>query len=137
MPLGWDWGIANIRHQSPAVPAIEQWYVYAPTLDGLLTTLESVLGDFRSLVLPFYCEATTFLRKDVLLQTAIRERVYMARPDKKELQDALAAVDYRLDRLEHPAYVQLRDRLRLRWKDVTKEKRGWTNRVAIDSLLLL
>lgn len=93
-----------------------------------------MLADFRSLVLPFYSEATAFLRRDLLLQTAIRERASMGRPDKKELEDALAAVRYRLDRLEHPAYVQLRDRLRLRSKNVPKE---WINRLAIDSLLFL
>jgi hypothetical protein len=44
----------------------------------------------------------------------------------------------RLTRLEHPAFVRLRDRLRAAYlPDILKEERQYTSRLAYDCLLFL
>jgi hypothetical protein len=138
VPLGIDRGFPQLRQNCRLVEAIEYWYFYQPTPDGLMATLETILADYHSLALPFFAQAQADLLADELLQTALREAASIPAELRIGLPEALAAVKYVVAKCDHPAFLALRDRIRRAWtEDMPKERKQWTNRLAYDVLVFV
>lgn len=97
-----------------------------------------IQGQIAGLAPPFFQEAERQLLSNKLLQLALVESRSISAEDRIGLTKALEAVEGRLLRLEHPAFIRLRDRLRDVWSpDIPKKDRQFTNRLACDCLLFL
>jgi hypothetical protein len=136
-PIGFDTGLANLKHRNHVIEAIKHWESYEPTLTGLQRTLAEIHRQFQDLVPAFFKESENQLLSNSLLQIALTESKRIPAEERSELQTALESVKFRLDRLEHPIFLRLRDRLRAAWTpDIPKEQRQATNRIAYDCLAL-
>jgi hypothetical protein len=136
-PIGFDTGLANLKHHSQVIEAIKHWEFYEPTLTGLQRTLSEIHRQFQDLAPAFFKESENQLLSNSLLQIALTESKGISVEERSELQRALEAVKFRLARLEHPIFLRLRERLREAWTpDIPKEQRQATNRIAYDCLAL-
>ena len=135
-PLGIDTGLTNLRLRTNALDLMQQWHFYEPTPTGLQRTLTEIHRQFVELVPPFFEQAERQLLSRRLLQLALVEARTIPPAERAGLREAIDAVECRVDRLEHPAFVRLRDRLRAAWSpDIPKEERQGTSRLAYDCLL--
>jgi hypothetical protein len=137
-PLGVDTGLSNLRLQTDTLDVIQHWHFYEPTLVDLqrvLTEIQRQLVEFAS---SFFEQAEQQLLSSHLLQLALVEVCNIPEEECIGLREAADAVQGRLTRLEHPAFVRLRDRLRAACPpDILKEERQYTSRLAYDCLLFL
>ena len=134
-PLGRDAGIANLRLNSRTVPAVDQWITFDATAEGLNVALNSFYAIYAELALPFFESGTNDLISSKLLQLAVREAALTPAEARQGLEQCLREAGHRVDRLDHPAFLRLRDTLRSAWTpDVSKDERRWTSRLAYDSL---
>ncbi len=137
-PLGREAGIANLRLNSRTVPAADQWIAFEPTENGLAEALEAFYEIYHGLAIRFFESATAELTSSKLLQLAISEAAATPDEAREGLKQCLAEARHRVDRLDHPAFLRLRDILRSAWTpDVSKEERQWTNRLCYDSLIAI
>lgn len=135
VPLGIDRGFPQLRQNERLVQAIDYWYFYQPSTEGLDATLERILADYRLLAIPFFAQARAELLADKLLQTALREAAAIPPELRTGLPESLAAVGYVVAKCEHPAFLALRNRIRAAWTDdIPRDRRRWTNRIAYDVL---
>jgi hypothetical protein len=135
-PIGFDTGLANLRLGSRTIEAMQHWEFYESTPDGLRQTLARIHDQFIRLAPTFFADAEGRLLSSRLLQLALSEARQIAPGERAGLPEALDAVKCRLDHLEHPVFLRLRDRLRAAWTpDVLKEERQATNRLAYDCLV--
>ena len=134
-PLGIDTGLANLRLRNDCIDAMQHWHFYEATFPGLRRTLAEIHRQFVELAPPFFSRAEQQLLSRRLLQLALVESRRISAEERVGLQAALDAVQCRVGRLEHPAFVRLRDRLRAAWSpDIPKEERQGTSRLAYDTL---
>jgi hypothetical protein len=135
-PLGIDTGLANLRLRNEWIDAMQHWQFYAPTPAGLQRTLTEIHRNFVELVPSFFAQAEQRLLSRRMLQLALVEARSISAAERSGLREAIDAVQGRVDRLEHPAFVRLRDRLRAAWSpDIPKKERQGTSRLAYDTLL--
>jgi hypothetical protein len=134
-PLGRDAGIANLRLNSRTVPAGDQWITFDATAEGLNHALNSLYAIYQELAVPFFESSTNDLISSKLLQIALREAALTPPEAREGLEQCLSEAGHRVDRLDHPAFLRVRDILRSAWTpDVSKEERQWTSRLTYDSL---
>ena len=137
-PLGREAGIANLRLDSRAVPAGDQWITFEPNAEALAEAMDSFYTIYRELAVSFFESCTAELISSKLLQIAIREAAQVPAEEREGLEQRLSELGHRVDRLDHPAFLKLRDILRAAWTpDVPKEERQWTSRLSYDSLMLI
>lgn len=135
-PVGIDSGLANLKLRSRTIEAMQYWEFYEPTPDGLRRTLTTIHQQFTQLAPAFFEQAERRLLSSRLLQLALSEARRISPEERAGLPEALEAVKCRLDHLEHPVFLRLRDRLRAAWTpDVPKEERQATSRLAYDCLV--
>jgi hypothetical protein len=85
----------------------------------------------------FFTEAENKLLSSRLLQLALAESRSAAPRDLVGIQQALEAAKYKLEDLDHPAYLRLKNRLQDAWTpDVPKAERQMSNSIACDCLVL-
>jgi hypothetical protein len=132
-PLGLSTGLANLRLKSRMIEAIQHWFFYEPSVEGLLKTLQEAHTQFDQFSPKFFEEAEGSLMSRRLLQLALAG----ARSVPAARLLGLGEAKGRLVRMNHPAYLSLRDELREAWTpDIPREDRTWTNRLAYDCLML-
>jgi len=120
------------------VQAIDDWYFYEPTVDGLNATLEKILADYYQLAIPFFARAQKELLDDQLLQTALREAAAISVESRSGLAESLASAGYLLAKCDHPAFLALKDRIRAACTpDIPEARRRWINRLAYDALVFV
>jgi hypothetical protein len=135
-PLGIDTGLTNLRLRTDTFDVMQHWHFYEPTPAGLQRALAEIHRQFVEFVPPFFEHAERELLSRCLLQLALVEARNIPSAERVGLREAIDAVQGRVDRLEHPAFVRLRDRLRAAWSpDIPKEERQGTSRLAYDCLL--
>jgi hypothetical protein len=135
-PIGFDTGLANLKLRSRTIEAMQYWEFYEPTPDGLRRTLTTIHHQFRQLAPAFFEQAESSLLSSRLLQIALSDVRRISPEERAGLPEALDAVKCRLDHLEHPVFLRLRDRLRAAWTpNVSKEERQATSRLAYDCLV--
>ena len=134
--LGIDTGLANLRLRNDCIEVMQHWHFYDPTPAGLHGALSEILRQFVELVPPFFEQAERELRSRKLLQLALAESRRIPAAERVGLHEAIQVVRGRVDRLEHPAFLRLRDILRAAWSpDIPKEQRQGTSRLAFDCLV--
>lgn len=134
-PLGINRGFPQLRRNEQLVEAIENWYFYRPHLEGLNSTLQTILADFQQLGIPFFESARKQLLGDKMLQAALRAAEAVTAEQRIGLPESLAEVGHFVARCKHPAFLVVRDRIRAAWTDdIPKEQRQWTSRLAYDVL---
>jgi hypothetical protein len=120
------------------IEVMKHWHFYEPTPAGLQQTLTEIHRQFVELVPPFFEQAERRLLSRRLLQLALVEARTIPAAERIGLREAIDAVECQVDRLEHPAFVRLRDRLRAASStDIPKEERQGTSRLAYDCLLFM
>jgi hypothetical protein len=119
------------------IEAMENWFFYEPTPEGLRRTLDEIHRRFTALSPAFFTEAENKLLTSHLLQLALAESRSTAPSDLVGIQQALEAAKHKLSDFEHPAYLRLKSKLQNAWTaDVPKAERKMSNRIACDCLLL-
>jgi hypothetical protein len=135
-PLGIDTGLANLRLRSKFIDAMHHWHFYEPTPAGLQQTLAEIHRQLVEFVPPFFAQSEEQLHSRRLLQLALVEARSITTAERVGLREAIDAVQCRFDRLEHPAFVRLRDILRSAWSpDIPKEERLSTSCLAYHCLI--
>ncbi len=136
-PLGRDGGRANLIRDSRAVPAEEQWITFDPNQESLNEALNILFEEFKKFVEPFFEKAEKELLNSKLLQTALKEADSISMKELEGLEERLQHFGGVVSRLDHPAYLKVKQSLRNEWtEEVSKEERSWTSRLAYDSLAL-
>jgi len=138
VPLGIDRGFPELRQNNRLVQAIDHWYFYQPTVEGLNATLEQILADYHLLAIPFFARAHTELLDDRVLQIALHEAATIPAESRIGLPESLAAVGHVVAKCDHPAFLALRDRIRAACTDdIPEEQKKWVNRLAYDALVFV
>ena len=136
-PWGWDTGLENLRLGSRAVEAMEAWFIYDATPEGLRKALREIRRQMALYGLPFLADAEIQLGANVLLQAALAAGRSMPVESRAGLEEAAARVGYRLDALEHPAYDRMREYLEgLITPRTPENERMWTRRLAYECFFL-
>lgn len=137
MPTGNCRSLAELRAGKTCLEVEKYWIKYKPTPDGLHQALSTILNEFCELSPAFFEQAEQRLLSNRLLQTALAESRLIPLEMRIGLVEASAAVKHSVGRIEHPAFLKLRDAIRAEWTpDVSKEERRWTSRLAYDCLTL-
>lgn len=138
VPLGVDTALVNLRLGSRLVDAIRYWEFYDPTPEGLSLTLSKIHSEFVQLAPFFFQKSEKQLLSSRLLQVALSEARSVAAAGRVGLEEALMAVKHQVGKVEHPAFLRVRDVIRAAWTEgIPKEERQWTSRLAYDCLAFL
>ncbi len=134
---GQDTLLPDLRLSARFLSDVQHWYFYKPTLDGLRKTLTAIHLEFKKLTPRFFRRAESALLSDRLLQVALKEARRTSPEERAGLENALEAVRGHIAKVDHPAFLQVRDALRDAWTaEVSKEARRGTSRLAYDCLMI-